>query len=239
MTNCIIELGTSCLESPLLTGNDSGEAKDAREIDRTQIRQQLDCFIEEIKQIIVLILEGSRMSAVNRNDIQSQEQIAVMCLEWSTKVICILGIADHITLGINQPSRFILGSLEENSSNLTIQAGLDDLDMFSKELRELGQCALYGCNDPNIMRLIKGASRDIERTMHKVSEMSLAITSAEERQALRQELEIAMRQWAIKAATITFIVDELSIQVCEISILYYIGSVGFQVIHPPKLRVGG
>ena len=208
----VVELGDASLESLFLM-NRGGDAKDAREIERGMSRQKIQNLTEELKQIVPLISDCAREAPILRDDITCQEQIAVMCIEWSAKINGILSCSDQLSTGVNQPAHFLLVSIEEGSSRSTVQKAIGDLNYYTSELKEVGNAAISGCTDQNIMRLVKGASRDMERVIGKITTLTESVFRDQVKLELREDLEILLRHWAIKAAIITCIVDELSLQV--------------------------
>ena len=208
----VVELGEVSLESLFLM-NREGEVADAREIERSQTRQKIQNMSEELKQIVPFILECAREASLRKDDIVCQEQVAVMCIEWSAKINGILSCSDQLSAGINQPAHFLLVSIEEGASRSTIHASLADLKHFTAELKEVGNAAISGCTDQNLMRLMRGASRDMERILVKVTSVAEGIQVEQQKLELREKLEVELRHWAIKAAIITSLVDELSLQV--------------------------
>ncbi|KAI6654324.1 alpha-catenin [Oopsacas minuta] len=208
----VVELGDASLESLFLM-NRGGETKDAREIERAQTQQKIQNLSEELKQIVSFILECARETPLLKDDVICQEQVAVMCIEWSAKINGLLSCSDQLSAGINQPAHFLLVSIEEGASRSTIQASIADLKHFTGELKEIGNLAISGCTDQNIVRQVRGASRDMERVMVKVTSMVEGIQIDKSKLEVRENLEVQLRHWAIKAAIITCLVDELSLQV--------------------------
>ena len=208
----VVELGDASMESLFLM-NRGGDAKDAREIERASERQKIQNLTEELKQIVPLIIDCAREAPIIKDDVIYQEQIAVMCIEWSAKVNGILSCSDQLSTGVNQPAHFLLVSIEEGSSRSTIQKAIGDLNYYTSELKEVGNAAISGCSDQNTTRLVKGASRDMERVFVKITNLAESVFRDQVKLELREDLEILLRHWAIKAAIITCIVDELSLQV--------------------------
>ena len=212
LSSSVVELADASLESLFLM-NRGGDAKDAREIERAATRQKIQNLTEELKQIVPMIMDCSREAPVVKDDVIFQEQIAVMCIEWSAKVNGILSCSDQLSTGVNQPAHFLLVSIEEGSSRSTVQKAIGDLNYYTSELKEVGNAAISGCSDQNTARLVKGACRDMERVLVKITALSESVYRDQVKLELREDLEVLMRHWAIKAAIITCIVDELSLQV--------------------------
>ena len=208
----VSELGEVSLESLFLL-NKGGEARDARELERAQTKQKIQGLCEEIGQLTPLILECSRELPVRKDDLLCQEQIAVMCMEWSAKVNGLLSCADQLSADVSHPAHFLLASIEESASHATLHAAVADLKYFTAELKEIGNAAISGCTDQHTLRLVKGSARDMERVLIKVTSIIEGIELNPNQLHLREDLEVQLRHWGIKAAIMICLVDELTLQV--------------------------